>query len=102
MITWECDYPHSDSTWPLAPETVGFYLDGVPEEQVAKITHENALRIFSFDAFAHVPEGQATVAALRAEATDVDLGYRSSPRLKKEGTATVSVLDLASALPPTE
>ena len=19
-ITWECDYPHSDSTWPHAPE----------------------------------------------------------------------------------
>lgn len=19
MVTWECDYPHSDSTWPLAP-----------------------------------------------------------------------------------
>ena len=21
-ITWECDYPHSDSTWPQSPETV--------------------------------------------------------------------------------
>ena len=102
MITWECDYPHSDSTWPLAPETLGFHLDGVPDDEVAKITHENAMRIFSFDPFAHVSKEEATVAALRAQARDVDLGYRSSPRLKKEGTATVSVLDLASALPPTE
>ena len=47
MITWECDYPHSDSTWPLAPETLGIYLDGVPGDQVAKITHENAVRLFS-------------------------------------------------------
>jgi predicted TIM-barrel fold metal-dependent hydrolase len=99
MITWECDYPHSDSTWPLAPETVGAYLDDVPADEVAKITHRNAMRLFSFDPFAHVPEQQATVGALRAQATDVDLGYRSSERLKKTGTGTVTVLDLASALP---
>jgi hypothetical protein len=99
MITWECDYPHSDSTWPLAPETVGAYLDGVPADEVAKITHENALRVFSFDSFSHVPRDQATVGALRAQATDVDLGYRSSARLKKEGTETVSVLSLAAQVP---
>jgi len=99
MITWECDYPHSDSTWPVAPEVIGAYLDGVPADEAAKITHANALRIFSFDPFAHVPRAQATVGALRAQAADVDLGYRSSPRLKKEGTETVSVLSLASKLP---
>jgi predicted TIM-barrel fold metal-dependent hydrolase len=99
MITWECDYPHSDSVWPVSPETLGSYLDGVPADQVAKITHENAIRLFSLDAFAHVPKGQATVGALRAQATDVDLGYRSSARLKKEGSDTVSVLNLASQLP---
>ena len=21
-VMWECDYPHSDSTWPTAPETL--------------------------------------------------------------------------------
>jgi predicted TIM-barrel fold metal-dependent hydrolase len=99
MITWECDYPHSDSTWPTAPETIGAYLDAVPEAEVAKITHANALRVFSFDAFAHVPKAEATVGALRAQAGDVDLGYRSSARLKKEGTSPVSVLDLVSSLP---
>ena len=20
-VMWECDYPHSDSTWPFSPET---------------------------------------------------------------------------------
>ena len=74
------------------------YLGGVPAEDIAKITHENALRLFSFDAFGHVPK-RATVGALRAQATDVDLGYRSSARLKKEGTETVSVLSLAATLP---
>src|SRR5262249_26871839 len=99
MITWECDYPHSDSSWPLAPETVNAYFAGVPDDVVNKITHENAMRLFSFDAFSHVPKEQATVGALRAQATDVDLGYRSSARLKKEGTRIVSVLDLAASVP---
>jgi hypothetical protein len=84
----------------VAPETVGAYLDGVPEPDVRKITHENALRVFSFDAFRHVPKQDATVRALRAQATDVDLGYRSSARLKKEGTETVSVLSLAAQVAP--
>ena len=48
--------------------------------------------------FSHIPREQATVRALRAQATDVDLGFRSSERLKKSGTETVSVLDLASKL----
>ena len=100
MITWECDYPHSDSSWPVSPETLGAYLGGVPDDEVAKITHENALRLFSSDPFAHVPRDQATVGALRARALDVDLGYRSSARLKKEGEALVSVLSLAASLPP--
>ncbi len=99
MITWECDYPHSDSTWPRGPETLAGYLGGVSANDIAKITHENALRLFSFDAFVHVPKQEATVSALRAQATDVDLGYRSSARLKKEGTETVSVLTLVTGLP---
>ncbi|MEZ5143460.1 MAG: amidohydrolase family protein [Acidimicrobiales bacterium] len=99
MITWECDYPHSDSTWPLGPESLAEALAGVSDADVAKISHENALRIFSFDPFTHVPKDQATVGALRAQAADVDLGYRSSERLKKTGTDTVSVLDLAATIP---
>ncbi|KPM52031.1 amidohydrolase [Frankia sp. CcI49] len=99
MVTWECDYPHSDSSWPLAPESLGRYLGGVPDRDIAKITHENALRLFSFDLFSHLPEEQATVGVLRARAVDVDLGYRSSERLRKVGTAPVSVLDLARQLP---
>jgi predicted TIM-barrel fold metal-dependent hydrolase len=101
MVTWECDYPHSDSTWPLSPETLVTHLDGVPDDEVARITHANACRVFAFDPFAHVPRDQATVGALRVRATDVDLGYRSSERLRKTGTGPVSVLDLASALPKT-
>lgn len=99
MVAWECDYPHSDSTWPLAPETLADYLDGVPDDEIDRITHANALRLYSFDMFKHLSKQDATVGALRAQAADVDLGFRSSERLKKAGTDTVTVLDLARQLP---
>jgi hypothetical protein len=73
----------------------------VPDNEINRITHENALRLYSFDMFSHIPKEELTVAALRAQASDVDLGYRSSARLKKTGTDTVSVLDLASQISST-
>jgi predicted TIM-barrel fold metal-dependent hydrolase len=76
-ITWECDYPHSDTTWPQAPEILARSLDGVSDEDVGKMTHENALRAFRLDPFAHRPREKCTVAALRAESPDVDLSLRS-------------------------
>ena len=69
-ITWECDYPHSDSTWPHSPEAMAKQVEGVPEDEVAKITYENAMRIYQFDPFAHRPKEQCTVEALRAEVKD--------------------------------
>ena len=65
-ITWECDYPHSDSSWPHSPESVSKQLDGLSDVEVNKITHENAMRIFRFDPFAVRPREQCTVSALRA------------------------------------
>jgi predicted TIM-barrel fold metal-dependent hydrolase len=76
-VTWECDYPHSDSTWPHAPELLHKYLAGVPDSDVNKLTHENAMRIFNYDPFAHVPKDQATVGALRARAAGHDVSPRS-------------------------
>ncbi len=75
-VCWECDYPHSDSTWPNAPEIAMKYLAGVPDADVNKITHANAMRLFHFDPFARRPRQQCTVGALRAEATDVDVALR--------------------------
>src|SRR5580658_10040903 len=71
-ITWECDYPHSDSTWPQSPEMAMKYLSEVPDDEIDKITHLNALHHFRFDPFAVRPRERCTVAALRAEAADVD------------------------------
>jgi predicted TIM-barrel fold metal-dependent hydrolase len=99
MVMWECDYPHSDSTWPLSPEALNGYFDGLTDSEIDKITHQNALRLFKHDLFSHLPREQATVGALRARAADVDLGYRSSERLKKTGDSPVSVMELVSHLP---
>jgi predicted TIM-barrel fold metal-dependent hydrolase len=67
-ITWECDYPHSDSSWPHSPESVIKQLDGVPDDEINKMTYENAMRVFRFDPFAHRPKEKCTVGALRADA----------------------------------
>jgi len=73
MITWECDYPHSDSTWPEAPERLWPVLRDLPQLDVDKMTHTNAMRIFRYDPFATIPRAECTVGALRARAAHVDL-----------------------------
>jgi hypothetical protein len=73
MITWECDYPHSDSTWPEAPERLWPVLRDLPQLDVDKMTHTNAMRIFRYDPFATIPRAECTVGALRAQAAHVDL-----------------------------
>ncbi len=96
-ITWECDYPHSDSTWPTAPERLWEALAGVPDDEINQITHRNAMRHFQYDPFAHRPRAQCTVAALRAEATDVDLSLKRGsggipPSAYEHGFVTVGDL----------
>jgi predicted TIM-barrel fold metal-dependent hydrolase len=95
-ITWECDYPHSDTTWPHSPEILWRSLQGVPEADINKITHENALRVFRLDAFRHRAREKCTVAALRAESPDVDLSVRSQggrpPVDEKRPVTTADVL----------
>jgi predicted TIM-barrel fold metal-dependent hydrolase len=75
-ITWECDYPHSDTTWPRAPETLWRSFDGLSDAEIDKITWQNVVRHFSYDPFKHIPKEQCTVAALRAQAKHVDLSLR--------------------------
>ncbi len=77
-ITWESDYPHSDTTWPNAPEELAKSLAGVPDADVRKITHENAMRHFRYDPFSLIPKERCTVGALRAQAAHVDLSLKSA------------------------
>ncbi|MCM3923586.1 amidohydrolase [Frankia sp. AiPs1] len=83
-IMWELDYPHSDSTWPHGPEKLFKDLAGVSDADINKITHENAMRAYSFDPFTIRPKEKSTVAALRAEAADVDIETKSMGRRKAE------------------
>lgn len=76
-ITWECDYPHSDTTWPEAPEILGRTLDGVTDDDIDKMTYKNALREFRFDPFVHRAKETCHAGALRAEADGVDLTLKS-------------------------
>ncbi len=102
-ITWECDYPHSDSTWPHSPEAAMKYLAEVPDEDIDKITHLNAMRHFSYDPFAFRPREQCTVGALRAEAGDVDvrLMARSSAGQPPKRTVAADLSRLGRSSPTT-
>ena len=74
MITWECDYPHSDCTWPMSPEVLmkSLTATGLPDDEIHMVTWENACRWYQFDPFEHRTREECTVGALRAQATDVD------------------------------
>jgi predicted TIM-barrel fold metal-dependent hydrolase len=85
-IAWECDYPHSDSSWPEAPEELHAVAADVPEDELAKITYENAMRWYSFDPFAHRPKERCTVGALRAEVAGHDVSIRSFDKGRFERT----------------
>ena len=56
IIAWECDYPHSDSIWPDAPEVVLGELDnaGASDADIHQITWENTCRHFGYDPFEHI------------------------------------------------
>ena len=77
MIGWESDYPHSDGIWPQGPEILASALEGVPDDEVQKITHQNAARIYRFDPFTRRSFETCTVKALRKEVSDWDISVES-------------------------
>jgi hypothetical protein len=94
-VTWECDYPHSDTTWPKSPEIAARYLEGLSDEEINKITHLNAMAHFSYDPYVHLERSQCTVGALRARAVDHDVSIHA--RGKRAGTLATKASDLAIA-----
>ena len=71
-VSWESDYPHSETTWPNSPEELFPIVEHLDAEIIAKLTHVNAMRNYQFDPFSVRPKEKCTAAALRAEVTDVD------------------------------
>ena len=81
-IAWEADYPHSDSMWPGAPEDLWDVLshNNASDSDINKMTHENALRWYSFEPFGHISREQATVGALRQAAEGHDVSIHALSR----------------------
>jgi predicted TIM-barrel fold metal-dependent hydrolase len=92
IIAWECDYPHSDSIFPDAPEFVLNEMQqaGVSDAEIDKITWQNSCRYFGWDPFTHIAKSDANVAALRALSPDVDTTIRSKHEWRQRYEAAVS------------
>jgi predicted TIM-barrel fold metal-dependent hydrolase len=50
-ITFETDYPHSDSTWPDTRAVVAKMLDGLPANEIHQIVRGNAIHLFDLQGF---------------------------------------------------
>ena len=72
-VTWECDYPHSDCTWPYSADVFWKQSQHLSDDTINKITHLNAMREFSYDPFAILGRENCTVGALKAKATHVSI-----------------------------
>ncbi|MBI2705286.1 MAG: amidohydrolase [Actinobacteria bacterium] len=48
-VTFETDYPHSDSTWPDTKEIAEAMFAGLPDDAVYKICRGNAIRMLGLD-----------------------------------------------------
>ena len=48
-VTYETDYPHTDSTWPHTRKLFSDMVDHLPAETVLKIARTNAIRMLRLD-----------------------------------------------------
>lgn len=68
IVAYECDYPHSDSTWPNAPEKLWPTINHLTDAQIDKVTHLNAMNFFNFNPFESYTRDELSVGTLRAKA----------------------------------
>jgi predicted TIM-barrel fold metal-dependent hydrolase len=86
-ISWECDYPHSDSSWPKSAQELELVTAGVSDEDINKMTYENAMRWYSYDPFATRSRERSTVGALKAEVAghSVEVHAYDTGRIQRSG-----------------
>jgi predicted TIM-barrel fold metal-dependent hydrolase len=100
-MCWEMDYPHSDSSWPAAPEEFHRMCEkyGVNDAEMNLISHENAMRWYGFDPFAIRPKERCTVGALRAEVAGHDVSVKAfdTGRFEKSHPSLVELQERATA-----
>jgi len=80
-VAYEVDYPHSDALWPDAAEHLWEQVKRLPDAQIEKVSHQNAIRWFRHDQlFANYKREEINVGALhaRAKARGVDTAPKSS------------------------
>jgi predicted TIM-barrel fold metal-dependent hydrolase len=95
MVTWECDYPHSDSNWPESPELLHQSLVGLSDTDIDKVTHLNAMKQFHYDPFTVLGGREnCTVATLRKQVEGHDVAIRAQRREGDDGTHATKASDL--------
>lgn len=71
-VSYECDYPHSDSVWPESAELLLESVAMLSDPVIDKVTHRNAMKLYQFDAFGMMGGREnCTAGALRKLATHV-------------------------------
>jgi predicted TIM-barrel fold metal-dependent hydrolase len=96
MVTWECDYPHSDSTWPESPEVLAESMVDVNDEDIDKVTHLNAMKHYSYDPFSVLGgREKCTVGALRATVEGHDVAIKSQ---RREGDLRINAVEAGDVL----
>jgi len=76
-VLWESDYPHSETTWPASQSEAAKVLGHLTDEQIAKITYQNAERLFDFPVSA--PNGQCPPRSREIVAAEVGAKTRNRP-----------------------
>jgi predicted TIM-barrel fold metal-dependent hydrolase len=63
-ITWECDYPHSDSFWPGSRKRAAEAFENIPDDEVHQIVELNARKFYNLtETPAGAPPAQAPASA---------------------------------------
>lgn len=86
------DYPHSDSSWPDAPEQLAAELEGCSPDEIEAICWRNAANAFGYTGVERLGRKNCTVRSLRQQVADKDL---STPkvdvdRIPKPGTQALT------------
>ena len=89
-VTWECDYPHSDTTWPKSPEVFWKTVDeeGVSDEDIDRISHLNAMQHYSFDPFSVTPRRSSAPSGPCESRADGHDTIGTGDRLRHRGRTT--------------
>ena len=104
IIAYECDYPHSDCTWPNVAEHLWDCVKDLPDPVIDKITHGNAFKFFNVDPVAILGRENCTVGALRELGRGVDTTVRSlggrDARVEGDLTRPVTAADVQRTMGP--